>query len=84
MTTTTIECTADALVKIRQEADQRPPYFGTAADLGLSFVGGFDHAEIAANRWSIKFHDRGMNGKFRDFWFMVPVAARDSRIGPEK
>lgn len=84
MTTTTIECTVADLSTICAEAEQSPAYFGTAADLGLQFRGGFDHAEVAANGWSVKLHDRGMNGRSHDFIFRVPVAARDQKRGPAK
>lgn len=79
---TTIECTAEQLAAICAEADQA--YFGTAANLGLRFMGGFDHAEVAANRWSVKLHDRGLSGRSHDFRFAVPVAARTAKRGPAR
>ena len=86
MSITRIECTSEQLLKIWNELDLDPACgdfpFETAADLGLCFRGGFDHAEIKANGWTLKLHDRGMNDHCNDFVFSVPVADRDSRRGP--
>lgn len=82
---TLIECTPSQLSAICAEADQTPPYFGVAANMGLSFAGGFDHFEIAQNRWSVTLHDRGMNDRCRNFIFRVPVACRNGgKQGPAK
>ena len=84
MSITRIECTADQLVDIWNEMDRedRDLPFETAASLGLCFRGGFDHAEVKANGWSLKLHDRGMNDCCNDFIFSVPVTERTSRRGP--
>ena len=84
MRITRIECTPSQLVGIWNEmnrADRDLP-FETAAALGLCFAGGFDHAQVKANGWSLKLHDRGMNDRCRDFVFSVPVGERTSRRGP--
>lgn len=80
----TIHVDRNTLVQIYTELDRAPREmpFETAAELGLCFAGGFDHAEIQANGWTLKLHDRGMNDRCRDFVFSVPVADRDSRRGP--
>lgn len=78
----TIEVTAEQLIAICKEADEET--FETAASLGPLFIGGFDHAEVAVNGWSITLHDRGMNGRCRDTTYRVPVNQRDRRRGPAK
>jgi hypothetical protein len=82
MSITRIECTPEQIVAIWNDLDRNDFMFETAADLGLSFAGGFDHAEVKANGWSLKLHDRGMNDRCRDFVFSVPVTERTSRRGP--
>jgi hypothetical protein len=81
---TTIHVDAETLAKICKELDRptRHMPFETAADLGLRFAGGFDHAEVKARGWTLKLHDRGMNGHCNDFTFSVPTVARTSYRGP--
>jgi hypothetical protein len=76
----TIEVSASCLADIAAEAGQN--YFGTASSLGPLFVGGFDHIETAVNGWSCTLHDRGMNDRWRDTTYRVPVDQRDARKGP--
>lgn len=84
MSNQTINVDAATLMQISAELDRstREMPFETASDLGMCFSGGFDHAEVKANGWALKLHDRGMNDRCRDFTFTVPVAERTSRRGP--
>ena len=84
MTNKTINVDATTLKQIYSELDRstHDMPFETAAEHGLSFRGGFDHAEVKAGGWSLKLHDRGMNDRTNDFTFTVPVVDRTSRRGP--
>jgi hypothetical protein len=84
MSTTRIEIDAETLQQINSELGRpaRELPFETAAECGLSFSGGFDHASIHAQGWGLKLHDRGCNDRENSFLFAVPVADRTSRRGP--
>ena len=84
MSTKTISVTTETLLQINRELDRptREMPFETAVEYGLSFAGGFDHAEVKANGWTLKLHDRGMNDRCNDIAFTVPVSDRTSRRGP--
>jgi hypothetical protein len=84
MSTTRIEITAETLRQINSELDRsaRELPFETAAEHGLCFAGGFDHASVHANGWALKLHDRGCNDRERSFLFAVPVTDRTSHRGP--
>jgi hypothetical protein len=84
MSNQTINVDATTLKQIYSELDRstHDMPFETAAEYGLGFAGGFDHAEVKTGGWSLKLHDRGCNGRCADFTFTVPVAERTSRRGP--
>jgi hypothetical protein len=84
MSNQTINVDATTLKQIYSELDRstREMPFETAAEYGLHFAGGFDHAEVKANGWTLKIHDRGLNDRCNDFAFTVPVTERTSRRGP--